>query len=399
MLSFKSTPPLSLYVHLPWCERKCPYCDFNSHNIENMDESSYIKALIEDLHQDLPLIWGRQIHSIFIGGGTPSLFSPHSIHQLLSELRACLNFQPGIEISMETNPGSADEANFKGYREAGVNRLSIGVQSFNDSSLKVIGRIHNKSQAISSFEMARNVGFDNINLDLMFSLPEQDLTMAIEDISFAISLLPEHISYYQLTIEPNTFFHQHPPLNIPDDDLSWGIQLESQDLLKQHGYSQYEISAFSQKKKQCQHNLNYWQFGDYIGIGAGAHGKITLPAENRILRRTRVRDPRKYLNSKEQEKVSQQREIDQSDLIFEFMLNSLRLTNGFDSSLFSETTGMHFRHIASTVTQAVNMGLLETLDNKLKPTPLGLQFCNDLQSLFLNIEVDPCENIFPNTSF
>jgi oxygen-independent coproporphyrinogen-3 oxidase len=286
---FSSNPPLGLYIHLPWCEKKCPYCDFNSHQADSIPEQAYIAALLNDLEQDLPLIWGRRIDSVFIGGGTPSLFSAAAIEQLFSGLCSLLNFAPLIEITMESNPGSADMKNYQGYREAGVNRLSIGIQSFDDQSLQVLGRVHNAAQAERAFIRAREAGFDNINLDLMFGLPAQTLTAAKDDLAKAIALGPEHISQYQLTLEPNTLFHHQPPANMPDDDLCWEQQNSCQALLAQQGYHQYEVSAYSLDDHESRHNLNYWHFGDYLGIGAGAHGKITLGGENRVLRRVRLR--------------------------------------------------------------------------------------------------------------
>ncbi len=390
-LQFSSNPPLGLYIHLPWCAQKCPYCDFNSHQSSDFDESAYINALMQDLLQDLPQVWGRSISSIFIGGGTPSLFSAAAMQQLITQLRACLNFSPAIEITLEANPGSADEANFAGYLDAGINRLSIGVQSFDDNRLRALGRIHDSTQALSAFHCARQAGFENINLDLMFALPGQTLAQAEADILQAIRLQPEHISHYQLTIEPNTYFHQHLPDHLPDDDLSWDMQQHCQALLAQHGYHQYEISAYSQPDRQCRHNLNYWQFGDYLGIGAGAHGKITLPAENRVIRRQRQRQPQQYLQSSAAERISQQQELSAQDLIFEFMLNALRLTQGFELSLFDQHSGLPDEILAPTIEKAVQLGLLEKHATYLRPTELGLRFHNDLQALFLDVDI-PSKN-------
>ncbi len=396
---FTSNPPLSLYIHLPWCERKCPYCDFNSHTADNFDEQRYIKSLIEDLQQDLPLIWGRQISSIFIGGGTPSLFSAEAIQQLLSDLRALLNFNSGIEITMEANPGSADVSRFKGYRDAGVNRLSIGIQSFDDSSLQAIGRIHNGSQSIAAFNKARQAGFDNINLDLMYALPGQSLQQQMADINRAFDCQPEHISLYQLTIEPNTLFHSKLPGNLPDDDLSWDMQQQAQQALSTAGYEQYEISAYAQQNRQSRHNLNYWSFGDYLGIGAGAHGKITLPAEGRVIRRTRIRHPQSYMQHQGIHRISEQRELLAQDLVFEFMLNALRLVEGFDKSLFSQHCGLSTRLLDSAIHQAVELKLLVNSDGHLKPTSHGLQFHNDLQALFLDVDISQKLSIQPEILF
>lgn len=382
-IQFTTNPPLALYIHTPWCAQKCPYCDFNSHQASTFDEDAYISALIDDLLQDLPLVWGRSIFSIFIGGGTPSLFSGIAINRLVTELRACLNFNPGIEITIEANPGSADEAHFADYLEAGINRLSIGVQSFDDASLESLGRIHNRQQAISAVQKARSAGFDNINLDLMFALPAQTLQLAETDVIQAIELQPEHISHYQLTIEPNTLFYQRPPDKLPDDDLSWDIQQNCQQILAQQGYQQYEISAYARPGRQSRHNLNYWQFGDYLGIGAGAHGKITLPAENRVIRTQRIRQPQQYLRTPAAERISQQQQLIADDLVFEFMLNALRLTEGFDLSLFDLHSGLERTNLQPSLQRAIDLGLLTMTNNHVTPTDLGLRFHNDLQALFL----------------
>lgn len=398
-MQFTQMPPLSLYIHLPWCEQKCPYCDFNSHVDEKFDESAYIRRLIEDLHQDLPLIWGRQIISIFIGGGTPSLFSAPAISQLLSDLRACLNFNPAIEITLEANPGSADESNFKGYREAGINRLSLGIQSFQDDFLKSLGRVHNREQALSAYNKARNAGFDNINLDLMYGLPGQEPVQAKTDIAQAVALSPEHISYYQLSIEANTLFYHQYPENLPGEDAIWAMQLQGQALLANEGYQQYEISAYAKPDRESRHNLNYWLFGDYVGIGAGAHGKITLPAEQRVMRRVRTRQPRAYLQQAVNELVSQQHSVSEQDLVFEFMLNALRLVNGFDIHLFEQHTGLSFKLLESTVNKAIQLELLAIDGTRLKPTAHGLQFHNDLQGLFLGLDLKASQQVEVQTFF
>lgn len=393
------TPPLSLYIHLPWCQQKCPYCDFNSHETDNFDEYAYINRLVEDLQLDLPLIWGRQIISIFIGGGTPSLFSAQSIAELLSHLRACLNFNPGIEITLEANPGSADEIHFTGYREAGINRLSLGIQSFNDEFLQSLGRIHDREQAISAFSKARNAGFDNINLDLMYALPGQILSQAQADIFDAIALQPEHISHYQLTIEPNTLFHHQCPENLPDNDASFEMQLQCQTLLAHQGYQQYEISAYARDGHESHHNLNYWHFGDYAGIGAGAHGKITLPAEQSIIRRVRSRQPQAYLQQSPDTLISHQHVVSEQDLVFEFMLNALRLIEGFDTRLFEQHTGLSFQLIETPVKKAIDLGLLVQDGLRLKPTHLGLRFLNDLQALFMDIDLQARPQVEVTTNF
>jgi putative oxygen-independent coproporphyrinogen III oxidase len=383
---FNSNPPLGLYIHLPWCEKKCPYCDFNSHEADSIPQQAYIDALLDDLAQDLPLIWGRRIESIFIGGGTPSLFSVESIERLFSGLRSLINLAPAIEVTMESNPGSADAANYRGYREAGVNRLSIGIQSFDDDRLAILGRVHDGAQAQRAFRLARDAGFDNINLDLMFGLPGQSLAAAQDDLVRAIKLEPEHISHYQLTIEPNTLFHHRQPQDMPDDDLCFEQQQACQALLANAGYRQYEISAYSRHKRESRHNLNYWQFGDYLGIGAGAHGKITLAGEDRVIRRVRLRHPRAFLRQQGAARIASETELDRADLCFEFMLNSLRLKQGFDTHLFHDNTGLSLNELLPTLKQARDKGLLEFDGERITPTDLGFCHLNDLQALFLTIE-------------
>ena len=394
---FNSNPPLGLYIHLPWCERKCPYCDFNSHQAESVPEQDYVDALLDDIEQELPLIWGRRVESIFIGGGTPSLFSAEAIDRLFSGLRSLLNFAPGIEITMESNPGSADAANYRGYREAGVSRLSIGVQSFDDEKLAALGRVHDSSQAENAFALARAAGFDNINIDLMFALPGQDLAAAQADIEHAISLGPEHISHYQLTIEPNTLFHHRPPADIPDDDLAWEQQLVCQQQLDAHGYRQYEVSAYCRAGRESRHNLNYWHFGDYLGIGAGAHGKITLAGENRVLRRVRLRQPSAYLEQRGLGRISSEVELDENDLCFEFMLNALRLRDGFDSRLFLDNTGLPLNRLLATLQQARQRGLLEFKGERICPTKLGFSHLNELQAMFLQPQTAKGRPFFEST--
>jgi oxygen-independent coproporphyrinogen-3 oxidase len=380
---FSSNPPLGLYIHLPWCEKKCPYCDFNSHEADAIPQQAYVDALLDDLAQDLPLIWGRRIESIFIGGGTPSLFSAQSIDRLFSGLRALINLAPAIEVTMESNPGSADAANYQGYREAGVNRLSIGIQSFDDDKLAILGRVHNSAQAQRAFRMARDAGFDNINLDLMFGLPGQSLAAAQADLAHALALEPEHLSHYQLTIEPNTLFHHRRPADMPDDDLCFEQQTACQEQLATAGYRQYEISAYSRAKRESQHNLNYWNFGDYLGIGAGAHGKITLAGENRVIRRVRLRHPRAYLEQNGAARIASETELERADLCFEFMLNALRLKQGFATRLFHDNTGLSLNEVLATLKQARDKGLLAFDGEKIVPTELGFCHLNDLQALFL----------------
>ncbi len=297
MFNFTATPPLTLYIHVPWCVRKCPYCDFNSHALrEAIPEQAYITALLADLEQELPAVWGRTVETVFIGGGTPSLLSPAAFERLLGEIRARLSLKPGAEITLEANPGTVDQASFAGFREAGINRLSLGIQSFQPRLLENIGRIHNDSEALAAIEAARQAGFDNINLDLMFGLPGQDIAQAIMDLRTAAALAPEHLSWYELTIEPNTWFHRHPPER-GDDETRWEMQAAGYALLQAAGYTRYETSAHARDGRQCRHNLNYWQFGDYLGIGAGAHGKITDAASQRIYRVAKVRHPRNYLET------------------------------------------------------------------------------------------------------
>lgn len=380
---FSSNPPLGLYIHLPWCEKKCPYCDFNSHESEAIPEQRYVEALLNDLEQDLPLIWGRSIDSIFIGGGTPSLFSGEAIERLFSGLRALLNFAPAIEISMESNPGSAEAERYSAYFESGVNRLSIGVQSFDDRHLSLLGRVHTAQQAYQAVDKARQAGFDNINIDLMYGLPRQSLAQARQDTAEAIKLAPTHISLYQLTIEANTLFHHQPPGGMPDDELGWQQQLACQALLFDNAYQQYEISAYCRDGLRSQHNMNYWQFGDYIGIGAGAHGKITLGGENRVLRRQRQRQPRAYLEHAGRNSIISETELGESDLLFEFMLNALRLRQGFASSLFHENTGLAFNLLLPGLEIAKQKGLIEYGDGRITPSSRGFRFLNDLQALFL----------------
>ena len=383
---FNGPPPLGLYLHLPWCERKCPYCDFNSHQADEIPEREYVDALLADLEQDLPLIWGRDIDTIFIGGGTPSLFSGTAIERLLSGLRALLNFPSAIEITLESNPGSAEAARYRDYRAAGINRLSIGVQSFDDAMLRGLGRVHDARQALDAFALARAAGFDNINLDLMYGLPGQDTGAALSDLEQAIELGPEHISHYQLTLEPNTLFHHQPPNSVPDDELAWRQQVECQELLARRGYGHYEVSAYCRPRHESEHNSNYWRFGDYLGIGAGAHGKITLVGENRVLRRMRLRQPRAYLAASGAERICGETELSPQDLVFEFMLNALRLKRGFPSSLFHANTGLAFDHLQGGLKLACDKGLLDFDGQKIVPTELGFRFLNDLQSIFLDLE-------------
>ena len=378
-------PPLSLYIHIPWCVRKCPYCDFNSHEQKTaLPVDDYIQALIDDLEQDLPLVWGRSIHSVFFGGGTPSLFPPDAIERILDACRARLRFAPNAEITMECNPGTAEHGRFEHYLGAGVNRLSFGVQSFNDDCLKTLGRIHDANEAEAAVKMAQDAGYKNINLDLMFALPGQNLTMAQHDVERAVALAPTHISYYHLTLEPNTVFAAKPPPNLPDEDAAWTLQEQGQILLAQHGFQQYEISAYAQTDMQCAHNLNYWRYGDYLGIGAGAHGKISSGASGDILRRWKVKNPRDYLqHSKTDKRIGGDELITLDNRPFDYMLNALRLSEGFSIKDFEVRTGLGRSAIDKKLSHAKLMGWLQEHNGQLIPTELGHRFSNDVMALFL----------------
>jgi oxygen-independent coproporphyrinogen-3 oxidase len=378
-------PPLSLYVHLPWCVRKCPYCDFNSHEAKGpLPFDEYVDALIRDLDQDLPLVWGRSVHSVFFGGGTPSLFPAEQIDRFLQAASARLRFAPGCEITLETNPGTAEHGRFDGYRAAGVNRLSFGIQSFDDGCLKRLGRIHDSAQAQAAVKLAQDAGLDNLNLDLMYALPGQDLDMALADLERALALQPAHISHYQLTLEPNTVFFARPPQDLPDQDAAWDIQEACQAHLAQAGYGHYEVSAYARPGRQCAHNLGYWRYGDYLGLGAGAHGKITSGGEQTILRRWKVKHPTRYLAS-----AGTSASIGGDELIapqrrpFEYMLNLLRLHEGFALRDFQVRTGVPAAHIAPALEQAAERGWLHLTDRQVTPTALGLRFANDVMALFL----------------
>lgn len=388
MRNFSKLPPLSLYVHIPWCLKKCPYCDFNSHEnrSELLPEAAYIDALLADLEQELPDIWGRQIVSVFIGGGTPSLFSADAIDRLMGGLRALLNVAPSIEITLEANPGTFEQKKFADFTAAGINRLSIGIQSFHGDSLTALGRVHDADEARAAVSIARQAGFDNINLDLMFALPGQTLSMAAEDLRVAIELDPEHISYYQLTLEPNTAFAASPPI-LPPDDKAWEIQTQGLELLSQAGYERYEISAFSKPGKTSTHNTNYWLFGDYLGIGAGAHGKLSFADRGEILRRTKQRHPKQYLTSAASEKrISREHVLADQDTALEFMMNALRLTEGFPIPLYSLNTGNDLHAWQTVISGAIDDGLLEQSGLQLKPTPHGHDFLNELLERFMPVE-------------
>jgi oxygen-independent coproporphyrinogen-3 oxidase len=378
------SPPLSLYIHLPWCVRKCPYCDFNSHALrEDLPEQRYVDALIADLEHDLPMIWGRPVISVFLGGGTPSLFSAESIGRLLDGVRSRVMLHPGAEITMETNPGTVEHAPLEGYRDAGVNRLSLGVQSFDDGLLRRIGRIHGSAEARSAAERAHEAGFEHLNIDLMYALPGQSLAQAMKDLEVAIALDPDHLSHYQLTIEPNTLFHNQPP-RLPDDELAWSMQDGAVDRLTDAGYQHYEISAWARPGGECRHNLNYWQFGDYLGIGAGAHGKVTHAAENRVWRYWKQRHPSRYLaTAGTAECVGERHPLDAADLRFEFALNAFRLSDGVPETWYAARTGQALDVDDGAWHQALERGWLERQDGRIRPTEVGQRFLNDLQMLFL----------------
>lgn len=377
-----SLPPLSLYIHFPWCVRKCPYCDFNSHEPRSaLDQDGYIDALIADLESALPLIWGRRVQTVFMGGGTPSLFSPAHIDRLLRALDARLKLDPDAEITLEANPGTLEIAQFAGYRAAGVNRLSIGVQSFHSGHLSALGRIHGADEAHRAAEQASH-HFDTFNLDIMYALPGQTLEQALADVEQALALGARHLSAYHLTLEPNTLFAARPPANLPDDDLAADMQEAIEVRLAQAGLVHYETSAFALPGHQARHNLNYWTFGDYLGIGAGAHGKLSF--HNRIQRDMRHKQPAAYLAGVAQSsQVQSSQPVAHADLAFEFMMNALRLTEGFALSLFSERTGLPLSAILPALEQAQARGWVQRDGDGLRPTLAGQRFLNDLLGLFL----------------
>lgn len=377
-------PPLSLYIHFPWCLQKCPYCDFNSHQIKNtLDETAYIQALLTDLQTELPHFWGRSVETIFMGGGTPSVFQAASINQLLSGIRALVKLQPNAEITLEANPSTFERERFQGFRDAGVNRLSIGVQSFDDTQLQRLGRIHNAHDAHQAIEHAQEI-FERVNIDLMYALPHQSVQAACKDVQTAIQFGVSHISAYQLTLEPNTAFGHTPPQGLPQDDDLYDIELAVHEKLTAAGFTQYETSAFATDPSQrAQHNLNYWQFGDYIGIGAGAHGKLSH--HDRIERTTRRRHPNDYLHAMQNQPhhAIERKIIAPRDLPFEFMMNALRLVDGVPSVYFAERTGLNMGHISQAIRIAQQKGLLDSNPMFLRPTELGRRFLNDLIELFL----------------
>jgi putative oxygen-independent coproporphyrinogen III oxidase len=380
-LNLSALPPLALYVHFPWCVKKCPYCDFNSHEANGaIPEQEYLDAMRADLERSLPLIWGRKIYTIFIGGGTPSLMSAAGLDRLLSDIRTLLPLDGAVEITMEANPGTFEAEKFRSYRTSGINRLSIGIQSFNAQHLKALGRIHDGDEARRAVDIAQ-ANFDNFNLDLMYALPGQTLAQAQQDLATAIAFAPPHLSLYHLTLEPNTYFAKFPP-SVPDDDAS----AEMQDMIAidtaAAGYGHYEVSAYARAGRQARHNLNYWQFGDYLGIGAGAHSKLSFP--HRVVRQARYKGPKAYMeHMRAGNPVQEENEIGREALGFEFMLNALRLTEGFEVNLFAERTGMPLNTITASLDAAEAKGLLYRDHKIIKPTELGSRFLNDLQEMFL----------------
>ena len=381
-LHLTALPPLSLYVHFPWCVRKCPYCDFNSHEVKNgFPEEEYLAALRADLENALPLIWGRKIYTIFIGGGTPSLMSAAGLDRLMSDIRTLLPLDGAAEITMEANPGTFEAEKFRSYRASGINRLSIGIQSFNSRHLQALGRIHDDGEARRAVEIA-HANFDNFNLDLMYALPTQTLDEARTDVATAIGFEPPHLSLYHLTLEPNTYFAKYPP-QVPDDDASAEMQDMIQQLTSESEYQQYEVSAYAKPGRHARHNLNYWEFGDYLGIGAGAHSKISFP--HRVVRQMRYKQPKAYLEQvKMGSHIQEEFEIRRDDLGFEFMLNALRLNGGFEPNRFAERTGLTLNVIEKQLNAAEAKGLLYRDHKIIRPTELGRRFLNELQQMFLN---------------
>ena len=382
---FTALPPLALYIHFPWCERKCPYCDFNSHQIKDgksgFDEARYLKALIADLETELPRIWGRQVHSIFIGGGTPSLLSGSGMQEMLSAVRARINLEPDAEITMEANPGSVETEKFATFAKAGINRVSLGIQSFQDEQLKALGRIHNGKEARAAIAIALE-HFKSVNIDLMYGLPKQTLEQARDDIETALSFNTPHLSLYNLTLEPNTYFASFPP-QLPNEETIDAIFEQNLALLSKAGYQRYEVSAYAKKGQECKHNLNYWRFGDYIGIGAGAHGKISFP--DKVTRQLREKHPEQYMQAMETQghALVEARDVTAQDLPFEFMLNVLRLSEGVQTITFSERTGLPLSMISKELSEASNKGLLDSNPTVLKASEQGFRYLNNLQEIFL----------------
>jgi oxygen-independent coproporphyrinogen-3 oxidase len=376
-------PPLALYVHMPWCVRKCPYCDFNSHAApERIPQQQYITALLEDLDEELAGVADRTLVSIFFGGGTPSLFTAEAVDEFLRGVRARIAWSEDIEVTLETNPGTLERGRFSGYKAAGVNRISLGAQTFDGQQLQTLGRIHSADDIHRAVEELNSAGLDNFNIDLMYALPEQTIDAAIRDVEQAIALQPTHLSHYQLTLEPGTvFYHRPPPL--PDQDASWDMQQECQRVLAGHGFEQYEISGYARAQRRCRHNLNYWLFGDYIGIGAGAHGKITDVLNQRVIRTVRHRQPREYLRSVQGSRAIERRIVEVEELPLEFMLNALRLNDGFTVQEFETRTGLRITDIGATLEQALRKGMLIAQGQRWGVSELGRRFLNDLQGMFL----------------
>ncbi len=385
-LQLGALPPLSLYVHLPWCLKKCPYCDFNSHEFRapggsnELPEQRYLDALLADLEAALPLVWGRTVHSIFIGGGTPSLFSPQAIDRMLGDIRARLKLDADCEITLEANPGTFEKDRFRAFRAAGVNRLSVGVQSFNDAHLKALGRVHDRAQAIAALEEAAQA-FDTFNLDLMYALPGQTMAQLEQDVTQALAMAPPHLSIYHLTIEPNTYFAKFPP-QVPEDDLAYAMLDRITEMTESAGLKRYEVSAYARPGHRCWHNLNYWEFGDYLGLGAGAHSKLSFA--HRVVRQVRFREPKLYMdNALAGQAVAQDDEVPRADLPFEYMLNALRLKDGVELARFQERTGLSLNAIRQGLDEAERKGLLKRSLVRIQPTEKGFDFLSDLQSLFL----------------
>lgn len=378
------SPPLGLYIHIPWCARKCPYCDFNSHRADTLlPEQDYVRTLLRDFENELPAITGRVIDTIFIGGGTPSLFSAEAINQLLRGVQERARIAPMAEITLEANPGRVDSGKLRGFREAGVNRLSIGVQSFDPRQLQQLGRIHGREEALQAVTIARAAGFDNINLDLMFGLPGQTPLEALADIRTAIEQQPTHLSFYQLTLEPNTVFYKYPP-SLPEEDTIWESQRKCQSLLAEHGYQQYEVSAYARDGTRCRHNVNYWEFGDYIGIGAGAHGKITDLQTGIVTRRAKIRHPQHYLDLMAQpERMASQTQVPADELRVEFLMNALRLKDGFDAGLYVRHTGLPLADLEPELSRCVEEGLLECCGGNIRCTGTGFNFLDTVLQRFI----------------
>jgi len=378
---FRAPPPLSLYIHIPWCVRKCPYCDFNSHEARApIPEQRYIDALIADLEAALPLVWGRKVYTIFFGGGTPSMFAAEGIERIIAAARARVPLASDAEITLEANPGTFEVEKFRAFRAAGINRLSVGIQSFNPRHLKALGRIHDDGQARAAVEIARQ-SFDNFNLDLMYGLPQQSVDEARADIEAALAFAPPHLSAYHLTLEPNTYFHRYPP-PLPDDDTAAEMQEAVEQTLAAAGYEHYETSAFAQPGRQARHNVNYWRFGDYLGIGAGAHSKLSFAG--RIVRQMRYKQPAQYMESAAAgSAIQEQHDVAANEVGFEFMMNALRLNQGFPSALFGERAGLPFSTMLKQLEQAEQKGLILRDHQRITPTALGRRFLNDLLQLFL----------------